>query len=249
MSNSFLGAGDGYLELMKGGVGTGLKLAGNITKLEITPDGDLKEQISKGRSNYGQVIASAVLPKPTKVVIELNQLDPDTVAMAFMGEKVEINEAGGNVENEEHTLATEGWFNLAKRNLSDAGLVVKLKETPATEYVKGTDFEVHYRLGMIRRLPGGAIASDAAILVNYTHLPVSGSRVRGAVQPVIEARIFLDGKNYVTQRDVAVEVYQARLKPTGSIDFLGDDFSSITLEGTCIVPEGKDEPFRVDFLD
>lgn len=246
---SFLGAGNGYIELLKGGVGTGLKLVGNITKLEITPDGELKEQTSKGRTNYGQVIASAVLPKPTKVVIALNQLDPDTVAMAFMGDKVEINEAGGTVTGEEHTLATEGWFNLAKRSVSEAGLAVTLKSTPATVYVLGTDFEVHYRLGMIRRLPGGAIPSNEAIRVDYTHLPVSGSRVRGAVQPVIEARIFLDGVNYVTQRDVAVEVYQARLKPTSAIDFLADDFTALSLEGTCIVPEGKDEPFRVDFLD
>lgn len=246
---SFLGSGDGYLELMTAGKGTGLKLAGNITKLEITPDGDLKEQTSKGRNSYGQVIASAVLPKPTKVVIDLNQLDPDTVAMAVMGDKVVINEAGGDVTGEALTLATEGWFDLTKRNLSDSGLVVTLKETPATTYALGEDFEVHYRLGMIRRLSGGAIPSDAAILVDYTHQAVSGSRVRGAVQPVIEARIVLDGKNYVTERDVTVVVYKARLKPTSAIDFLADDFTALSLEGTCIVPEGKDEPFHVDFLD
>lgn len=311
MGQSYLGAGALYIDRLNAdGTRTGLSLVGNATKLEIKPDGDVKEQLSKGRGTYGQVIATAMLPKPTTITVDLNQLDKNVLAMAFMGDVSEINEASGSVVDEVVTALSVGkYVSLAKRNLASTGLNVSKRDgvnavtrastmayvvgnfivpaTPNGHYYKctvagttgssiptyttngttvtdgtvtwvdmglivmasGTDFDVHYRLGMLSPLVGGAIITGDVLMVDYTHNAVSGSRIKGATQPTIKARLVLDGQNYVDGKDNLVEIYEAQLKPTSSVDWLADDFSALTLEGTLVTPSGYDHPFKVDQLD
>jgi len=311
MGKSYLGAGALYIDRLNAdGTRTGLSLVGNATKLEIKPDGEVKEQLSKGRGTYGQVIATAMLPKPTTISVDLNQLDKNVLAMAFMGDVSEINESSGSVADEVVTALTVGkYVSLAHRNLAEAGIDVRKRDgedapdraattaytlgafvVPATpnghyyrctvagttgssvptfptngttvtdgtvtwvdmgliEMVAGTDFDVHYRLGMLAPLEGGSILPGNVLLMDYTHNAVSGSRIKGATQPTIKARLVLDGQNYVDGKDNLVEIYEAQLKPTSSVDWLADDFSALTLEGTLVTPSGYDHPFKVDQLD
>jgi hypothetical protein len=311
MGQSYLGAGALYIDRLNAdGTRNGLALVGNATKLEIKPDGEVKEQLSKGRGTYGQVIATAMLPKPTTITVDLNQLDKNVLAMAFMGDVSEINEAAGSVVDEAVTALSVGkYVSLAKRNLASTGFNVSKRDgvdalareattayavghyaipaTPNGHYYRctvagttgsttptyptdgttvadgtvtwadmglivmasGTDFDVHYRLGMLAPLDGGAILQGDVLLVDYTHNAVSGSRIKGATQPTIKARLVLDGQNYVDGKDNLVEIFEAQLKPTSSVDWLADDFSALTLEGTLVTPAGYDHPFRVDQLD
>lgn len=311
MSQSYLGAGALYIDrLDAAGTRAGLELAGNATKLEIKPDAEVKEQLSKGRGTYGQVMATATIPKPTQITIELNQLDKYVLAMAFMGEVETINEGAGTVADEVVTaLAAGKYVDLAHRNLAEAGLTVRKQDgenagtwtastacalgdfvVPAvanghyyrctvagttdstapgwpidgTTVVDGaatwidmgliamalnTDYDVHYRLGMLRPLSGGAISAGEELLIDYSHNAVAGSRIKGATQPTIKARLVLDGQNFVDGKDSRVEIYEAQLKPTSAVDWLADDFTALTLEGTLLTPTGYDHPFKVDQLD
>lgn len=311
MSQSYLGSGLLFIDRMNSdGTRTGLVLLGNATKLEIKSDGEVKEQLSKGRGTYGQVIATATLPKPTQISVDLNQMDSTVLAMAFMGEVVTINEASGSVTDEAVTaLAVGKYVDLAKRNLAETNLDVRKRDgedapswtattakalnafvVPATanghyyrctvagttsssnpawptggttvtdgtvtwvdmgliDMVLHTDFDVHYRLGMLRPLAGGSIDAGDVLLVDYDHSAVSGNRIKGATQPTIKARLVLDGQNFVDGKDNRVEIYEAQLKPTSAVDFLADDFTALTLEGTLVTPVGYDHPFKVDQLD
>lgn len=311
MSQSYLGSGALFIDRLNAdGTKTGLMLLGNATKLEIKPDGEVKEQLSKGRGTYGQVIATATLPKPTQISVDLNQLDETVLAMAFMGDVQVLNESAGSVTDEEVVALSVGkYVDLAKRNLAETNLDVRKKDgenapdwaattaktlnsfvVPATpnghyyrctvagttgssnptwptngttvtdgtvtwvdmgliEMTLNTDYDVHYRLGMLRPLTGGAIDAGDVLLVDYDHSAVSGKRIRGATQPTIKARLVLDGQNFVDGKDNRVEIYEAQLKPTSAVDFLADDFTALSLEGTLVTPVGYDHPFKVDQLD
>ena len=142
---SFLGSGDLYLDrLTEAGVRTGLFFGGNAEVLSIQSNAEIKEQISKGRNDYGQVKASATLNQPAKIKISLNQLDGDNLAMAFLGKKFAIDIASGSVSAELLTILTVGKYQrLAKRGITESSLVVNMAEgVSASAWASETSKEV-----------------------------------------------------------------------------------------------------------
>lgn len=249
MGESFLGGGDLYIDrLTDAGVSTGFLKTGNATKFEIKSESEIKEQTSKGRDTYGQVIATANLPKPSTIKITLNQLDPDSMAIAFLGDKAVLTVAGASVTDEAVTAKLDKFVKLANRNITAESVVVT-DSAGTTTYVEDDDYEIDYRLGMIKCLTGGDIADDESLKVDYAYGAASGTTIEGATQPLIKAKLLLDGKNYVNGKDVAVDVYYAELKPSSAVDFLSDDFLPLELEGTLRTPDGYDHPFKVTNLD
>ena len=126
MAESFLGSGDVYMDrLTAAGVRTGLFFAGNADKFAYQPSGELKKQISKGRSTYGQVMTTAALPGESKLQLAFDQLDKRNMAINLLGEVEEIDQAAGSVAAESLTvLALGNYQRLAQRNLTDETLVV-----------------------------------------------------------------------------------------------------------------------------
>jgi len=249
MAESFLGKGNTYIDLLNAdGTSTGFDLVGNATKLEIQAESEIKEQTSKGLDDYGQVIASVVLPKPSKLKVALNQLDKTVLSMAFLGAAEEINEGAGTIADEAITAKLGKYVDLSRRNLTAESVVVK-DDGDATTYLEGTDYEVQYRLGMIKALSGGAIAADDVLHVSAAYPAESGYKVRGAVQPTIRIAIRMDGENLTNGKQGILTVNKAQIKPSSAIDFLADDFSALELEGILLTPTGKTEPFTWEELD
>jgi hypothetical protein len=73
----------------------------------------------------------------------------------------------------------------------------------------------------------------------------AGYTVAGATQPQIRAQFRLEGRNYVDGSPVRVTVREAVLSAQGEVDFLSDDFVTVTLAGKLKTPAGEDEPFTV----
>ena len=69
-------------------------------KLEIKPNVEQKELVSKGRDTYGQVLASVSIPKPADFSIEFLEADRQVLAMALMGQDADISVAAGTVTDE-----------------------------------------------------------------------------------------------------------------------------------------------------
>ncbi len=248
MDNGFLGAGDLYIDRRdSNGNLTGLKLIG-AGKFELHTESELKEQIGKGRSNYGQVINSATLPGKTTLAATLSEVDRDTLALAFLGSASGADQAAGTVAagSPEAIVARVGrYVELAHENVSS--LVVK-NEAEDTTYAEGSDYEFSARLGMFKALPGGSIADGAVLHLSYSYGSVSRSRIIAADSPIIRARVVLDGINYANEKDVKVVVDRVRLKPASAVDFLADDFLPLELEGLCEV-EGTGSPFEIFYYD
>ncbi|MDW7643450.1 MAG: hypothetical protein SCI25_00245 [Desulfuromonadales bacterium] len=248
--DSFLGGGDLYFDrLTDAGVSQGAKIAGATTKFALNPESELKEQVGRGRDNYGQVIASATLPGKTNISITLNQLDAANLAVAFLGDVTVGQQASGSILVGSPVAVAaihDRYVEIGKEELSN---VVVKDDTDTTTYVEGTDYVLHARLGMIKVLSTGSIADAATIHVSGDYAEVNFEKITGGTSPIIRARLVLDGKNYVNGRNVKVLVKDARLKPSTEVDFLSEDFLPLELEGVCEIPEGDTTPFEVIYYE
>jgi len=215
------------------------------SKFEIKPNSDLKEMVSRGRTTYGQVIESVPLPKPADLSVTFSEVNKDSIAMALFGTAAVLNQGSGTVTDEVVVASHGKWVKLAQGNIATAGFVVShTSGTP--NYTLGTDYEVNYRIGMLRILSTGAIADAASLKVDYTYNAISGTRVSGGTQTQVRAQFKLDGVNFADQLPVIVDVWEAVLTPDSAFDFLQNDFAEVALKGRLKTPAGKTEPFTVD---
>lgn len=248
-ARGFIGSGDVLINpYNSAGVKTGWVGAGDASKFAVKPNSDIKELESKGRDTYGQVLATVALQRPADFTITLREANKDNLTLAFMGEQAAFNQGAGTVTDEATTAQLGKWVQLSRQNLNTAGFV--LTNTGATlTYVLGTDYEVNYRLGMYRAKVGGAINEGQALLADFSHAAISGTKVRGAVRPQLRCEVLLDGKNVADDRPVICRVWEAVLTPNAEFDFLADDWNEVELQGRLVTPVGKTEPFEVEFRD
>lgn len=246
-SRGFLGAGDLYARVYNPVTAAYDQWAGpfEASKFEIKPNSDLKEMTSRGRATYGQVIESVPLPKPADMSVTLSEVNKDSISMALFGTAAVLNQGAGTVTDETVVLTLGKWVKLAHGNIATAGFVVTNAGATVT-YVLGTDYEVNYRIGMIRAISGGAIVDEASHKVDYTHNAISGTLVSGGTQTQVRAQFKLDGVNFADQLPVIVDVWEAVLTPDSAFDFLQNDFAEIALKGRLKTPAGKSEPFTVE---
>ena len=246
-ARGFLGAGDLYARVYNPTNGQFDQWTGpyEATKFEIKPNSELKEMSSRGRTTYGQTIESVPLPKPSDLSVTFAEVNKESIAMALFGTASVINQGSGAVTDEVVTATLGKWVQLAHQNVAEAGVVVTNAAATVT-YVKGTDYEVNYRLGMIRAITGGAIADAASLKVDYTYNAITGTKIAGATQTQVRAQFKMDGINFADQLPVIVDVYEAVLTPDSAFDFLQNDFASIELKGRLKTPAGKTEPFQVE---
>lgn len=246
---SFIGSGNILIDVLTdAGVSRGFQIKGNATSLEIKPDSERKEQLGRGRDNYGQVIASVVIPKPTTIGIKLDQVDSELLAMAFSGESEAINQSAGSATDQVVVAKKGRWVELGKINLTDVGLVVT-NSGATTTYVKGTDFDINYRLGMICALDSGAITDGQELRVDYSWAAKTGKRIRGGTRSSIRASIKLDGYNRVDGKNVIVTVPLTRLNSSQAVDFLNGNWIEVPLSGVVEMRPDQTELYTVDILD
>ena len=243
-ARGFLGAGDLYARVYNATTGQYDQWAGpfEATKFEIKPNSELKEMSSRGRSTYGQVIESVPLPKPADLSVTFAEVNKDSIAMALFGTASEINQGSGTITDEAVTATLGKWVQLSKQNIATAGFVVTNSGATVT-YVLGTDYEVNYRLGMLRAIDGGAITDASSLKVDFTYNAISGTSIAGGTQTQVRAQFKLDGVNFADQLPVIVDVWEAILTPDSAFDFLQNDFAEIALKGRLKTPAGKTEPF------
>lgn len=243
MAQSFLGSGDLYFDrLTAAGVQQGYKIAGACTRFQIFTESETKEQTGRGRTTYGQVIASATLPGKTTVSVTLDQLDAENLALAFLGSDQAYTQTAATDATGTLTAIADRYAEIGAEQISN--LVVK-DATDTTTYVDGTDYEVNSRLGLLKVLSTGAIADGATLNLTYDKAAISARQITGSTDSIIRVRMVLDGKNHVDGSNVKVTVYDARLKPTTAIDFLSEDFLPLELEGTAEIPTGQTRAFDV----
>lgn len=249
-ARGFLGAGDLYARVYNPATAAFDQWTGpyEAIKAEIKPNSDLKEMVSKGRATYGQVIESVPLPKPADLSITFAEVNKESLAMALFGTAATLAQGSGSVTDEVVTAALGKYVELSKQNIAEAGFVVTNSGATVT-YVLGTDYEVNYRLGLLKVLTGGAIADAASLKVDFTYNAISGTTISGGTQNQVRAQFKLDGVNFADGLPVIVDIWEAVLTPDSAFDFLQENFAEIALKGRLKTPTGKSEPFTVQLRD
>lgn len=252
-SRGFLGAGDLYISRYDPATAAFLEFDGpfEATKFAIKPNSDLKEMTSRGRSTYGQVIESVPLPQPADFSVTFGEVNRESLALALFGTASALAQGSGTVTDEVITMTAakmDRWLQLSKQNIADAGFVVTNSGATVT-YVEGTDYVVNRRLGLVKPLSSGDIASTGDIKVDFGYSAISGTKIAGATQSQVRAKFKLDGINFADQLPVIVTVWEGVLTPDSEFDFLQDEFAEVALTGRLKTPTGKTEPFEVELRD
>lgn len=230
--DAFVGTGALHFDrLTAAGASTGYKEVGNADQFEVSPDAEIKEKTSKRPENYGQVVASVSIPKPTKISVKLTDFNADTLAMQLMATKTEINQAAGTFTDLPMTAKLGKGVDIGRRNLTDVGFTVKSADG-VTTYVKDTDYTVNWAVGLVTALADGSILEGASLKVSGSALAYTGAKLSVGSEAQIKAHLLLDGKNLSDGRTCRVFARNCVFKPTGSLDFLKDDFGEIAFEGT-----------------
>lgn len=170
--------------------------------------------------------------KSAKISLELKKVSAKNVAVALGGNLSVI--AAGAVAAEPHTVHQGCLVVLDKLQDLDATLTV----TPAAggdPYVEGVDY-IRKRAGFIP-LADGDIADAAAVKAAYTSL--AGNKIEALVDLTREHRIFLDGIDEVSGDPVAPDFYRVKFSPAKSLEWIGDDFVSLVIEGELLKDETK----------
>jgi len=251
-ARGFLGAGDLYIARYNPAIGAFEDFDGPFesTQFQIQPNSELKEMSSRGRDTYGQVIESVPLPQPSDFSVTLAEVNRDSLALALFGTASIVNQGAGTMAAVPVTLSIGKWVEIGHQNVVAAGLVVGENTMVDPDvYVLGVDYEVNYRLGMIRALTTGSLTHGQIVKVSGTYNAITGTAISGATQTQLRAKFRLDGVNFADQLPVIVDVWEAILTPESAFDFLQSEFAEIALTGRLKTPAGKGEPFRVELRD
>ena len=245
-ARAFLGAGDLYLERYNPATQTFLGREGpfEVDKFEIKPNAELKEQTSRGKTKYGQIIESVPIPQPSDLSIGMTEVTRESMELALFGTSVSVSQSAGSLVNEPITAKFDKWVSLTKSNWSAEPVVTDVAGT--TTYLKGRDYLTNSVLGMIKVRSTGTIADAATLHVDVAYAAYTGTKISGATQSQVRAKFVLDGVNFADQSPSIVTVHEGIMTPDAAFDFMTDNFGSIGLKGRMKTPEGFDEPFTVE---
>lgn len=201
-------------------------------KFEIKPDFEEKVSDSRSHLDYGQARATVILPKPTTVTVELSASSVKALAMQFQGLVQELTQSSGSQPATDLEVTEVGiWLPLGHRNISEVGFVVT-NSAASTTYVLGTHYKVNWLRGEIMFLSvAGAPAKTETVKVTASWLAVDGKKILGGRVAQVRCHLRLDGQNMVNGEAVEVDVNDVALGSNNGFDFLGSDFSAITLSG------------------
>ena len=241
---ALLAEGTSFLNPKENGVFLGIEKVPGVTNFEFTPETDIKEQTTKDKGKYGQVIASVPLPGKQNLKITISQVTGRVLAFALLGTLSAYSVGGGSVSDESVTSSLGRFVKLANKNIT-AGSVVVTSDPAGTTYTEGTDYTVNYSLGMIEFLTAGSISDATGVLVDYSHGAISGNKIEAGTRYEVRGSWRLDGRNLATGKALQVEIDEAVLVTDGSVDLMTDEFVNVTLTGQMITQDGKTSPYTV----
>lgn len=246
-ARGFIGAGDVFMQPIVGGVLGDRVGPFEATKFEIKPNVELKEQVSKGKSTYGQVIESVALQQPADFTVDFAEVNKATIAPALLGTTAAFSQASGTLTDEALTLKHDVWTPASKVKLTGTagGTMVLTNTAGDTTFVEGVDYIVNRDMGWVKALSTGSITNNQSTELSTPYGAVSATDIKGATQADMRVRFYFDGKNQVDGLPAQVFVYEVVIAADSAFDFLADEFNTISLPGRMKTPAGYTEPFLV----
>ncbi len=242
--SGYLLEGDLYVDRIEQGVLQGMILWPGVAKFAMKPNSELKEQISKGRNTYGQIVASVPIIKPMDFSLAISDVTGEMLAAALQGSITTLSQASGTTTDQAAIAKKGAMIDLGKRNLTDT--VVVTNDAGTTTYVENTDYKVNHAMGFVEILTAGAITDEQALKIDYGWSAASGNKILAGTVPLVRAKLVLDGKNLNTGKYEVVTVWECAMTSDGEVDFMSDDFIQPSFTGRMVTPTGKSAPVEIE---
>lgn len=217
-------------------------------QVEINTPSERLEAISRSRENYGQAHTTYNRAQPTEITINVTESNRRFLAAKLSGKIVDLTRTSSTLSGVEVQLgALDGWVEIGTECLSETGLTVKATAVATESLVKGADYEINPRLGLIRPLTGGTLAADAKVYLSGNAPALTGQTIQGAARYSHEFKGKLDGLNLITNEDVIVKLPRIVVSSDSAKNLLDENLSTTTLSGRLAVPAGGGKPFQIDY--
>lgn len=168
--------------------------------------------------------------------------------MALSGTLETLTVASSNLAGVDIELPDDdGWVELGAELLTGTTTVTDGAEVDPVTYTADKDYELNPRLGMIRRLPDGAIAAGATVTVTATGGALSSHRILGGAQARTVMRFKLDGEDRVSGRDILLSADRVVIMSTEARNFLDAAIATFPLSGEFEIPDGANAPFVFEY--
>jgi len=234
---SYIGKGPLYVRDRNGTAG--LKRIGNASEHNISIE--TSEQTQPDFTSAGGGAANKVTRVDSvNVTITMLDISPHNLAMALRGTQNEVT-GGTTVTGEQHTGGPGQLIAFDQLpDMSDASNTITVTADPggsATGMVEGDDYEFT-NVG-IRLLEGGPnVTEDMTVGVDYT--VAAQVIVEALTEAATEFELVQDGLNEANNgQAVLIRYHRVKFNPTGGLAAIGDEFTSMQLEGTALADPAK----------
>lgn len=216
----------------------------NAGEVSIKFNSKTVDIIGKGRNNYGQAIASAIVGQPSDLTISFGSASPKALAMGLQGVASTFTQSAGSAVDEVIVANKGGYVDLAYRNIVAAGFALK-NTSGSTTYVKDTDYTVDYVFGQVFILEGSAIADKASLKVSYTYNAVTADKIDGGTFASVRGKIHIKGRNIFDDVPAELTIWDGVLTSESAVDWLSEKPMEIKLKGRMVVPAGRNGAFEL----
>ena len=228
---------------------TGERYIGNTPEMTVNVE---SENLDHYSSDEG------IRVKDDSIVLEINyagsfitdEISNENLAYFFLGSAVDITVTGGAADEETFDVKKGLFYQLGVSDSTPSGVrkisavTVSSATGGATPYTIDDDYTVDLDLGRIYIVPGGDIADDATVFVNYTvdastreQVVTSGTTVEGAMR-------FVSYNAKGTKRDYYFPY--VKLSPSGDFALKGAEWQQISFAVEVLKKSDAIEAIYVD---
>jgi hypothetical protein len=204
----------------------------NFMDFSIAPEGDLIVQTDNGITNFGMARSFAYQPKPSKLTIEMDELNTALLADVVRGIPSVYSQSNDSSVDATVTLVLDKWVDLGIMNVSD--VVLAASGSPPAAPVKGTDYEVDAILGQVRALTSKAVGSQD---ITFKQGAIAGNKIiSGNASPIMlgfKGRVM----DHNSGETGVIEVPKAAMDPKTVLQLIGAKGNQqIKFEGFIVIP-------------
>jgi len=137
------------------------------------------------------------------------------------------SQATGHQVNEAITAHSGKWTKLTRRNVHDC---VVTSVNGLVTYTATTDYLIDQATGRLFTVEDGSIADAQALHVDYLHDSTTYGKLSAMEDSTIEGSLRFVGNPSVGPK-YEVEIWKVKIKPTGDVKWISEEWSTIEVEG------------------
>lgn len=217
--NLLLGRGKLYFDRFDANGGpTGEQALGNCTAVESDIQDEKREKFSSQVAESVK-LKSVTVQRTVTVNITADEYSLENIALKVMGTKGELTQAQGVVTGETLTSSVvQGrWYPTEFRRIGNVVIAGAVEDT---------DFEVDSVSGRIYVIPGGAIAEESALVVQYDHDDATLDQVIGGNANTIEGSLRFIGDPAAGPALECI-IHRCSVTPNGPLGLITDDYGNM----------------------